>query len=107
MWFLLVVVGPDGHRKSTMRARPPAGGFLRHRGLILAVADAGLLTLIAPAARPVAPQVTALPVVAAYHDLRWLFTDSQSWLGFAAVLLAALLVRAAVDTVLLRLAWPR
>ena len=95
-----------------MRARPPAGGFLRHRGLILAaaggaVAEAGLLTLIAPAARPVAPQVTALPVLAAYHDLRWLFTDSQSWLGFAAVLLAALLVRAAVDTVLLRLAWPR
>src|SRR5487761_1465972 len=109
MWFLLVVVGPDGHRKSTMRARPPAGGILRHRGLSLAaaVAEAGLLTLIAPAARPVAPQVTALPGVAAYHDLRWLFTDSQSWLGFAAVLLAALLVRAAVDTVLLRLAWPR
>src|SRR5487761_2470319 len=112
MCFLLVVVGPDGHRKSTMRARPPAGGFLRHRGLILAaaggaVAEAGLLTLIAPAARPVAPQVTALPVLAAYHDLRWLFADSQSWLGFAAVLLAALLVRAAVDTVLLRLAWPR
>jgi len=55
----------------------------------------------------VAPQVTALPALAAYHDLRWLFADRQSWLGFAATLLAALLARAAMDTVLLRLAWPR
>jgi hypothetical protein len=95
-----------------MRAGLSAGGFLRHRGLILAaaggaVAEAGLLTLIAPAARPVAPQVTALPVLAAYHDLRWLFTDSGSWLGFAGIMLTVLLVRAAVDTALLRLAWPR
>ena len=95
-----------------MRVGLPAGGFLRHRGLILAaaggaVAEAGLLTLIAPAARPVAPQVTALPALAAYHDLRWLFTDSGSWLGFAGIMLTVLLVRAAVDTALLRLAWPR
>jgi hypothetical protein len=95
-----------------MRAGLTAGGFLRHRGLILAaaggaVAEAGLLTLLAPAARPVAPQVTALPVLAAYHDLRWLFTDSQSWLGFAGMSLAALLVRSAADAALLRLAWPR
>jgi hypothetical protein len=95
-----------------MRIGIPAEGFLRHKGLILvaaggAVAEAGLLTLLAPAARPVAPQVTALPVLAAYHDLRWLFADSQSWLGFAAVMVATLLVRSAVDTVLLRLAWPR
>jgi hypothetical protein len=71
------------------------------------VAEAGLLTLIAPAARPVAPQVTAIPVLAAYHDLRWLFTDGGSWLGFAGIMLAVLVVRAAVDTALLRLAWPR
>ena len=95
-----------------MRAGLPAGGFLRHRGLILAaaggaVAEAGLLTLVAPAARPVAPQVTALPVLAAYHDLRWLFTDTQSWLGFAGITLAVLLARSAMDTALLRLAWPR
>jgi len=95
-----------------MRVGIPAEGFLRHKGLILvaaggAVAEAGLLTLFAPAARPVAPQVTALPMLAAYHDLRWLFADSQSWLGFAAVMVATLLARSAVDTVLLRLAWPR
>jgi hypothetical protein len=94
-----------------MRAEHPAGGFLRHRALILvaaggAVAEAGLLTLVAPAARPIAPQVTALPVLAAYHDLRWLFADGQSWLSFIGVLAATLLLRSAMDTVLLRLAWP-
>lgn len=89
----------------------PAEGFLRHRGLILvaaggAVTEAGLLALLAPAARPVAPQATALPVLAAYHDLRWLFADGQSWIGFTCVFVAALLARSAVDTLLLRLAWP-
>jgi hypothetical protein len=95
-----------------MRMGLQAEGFLRHRGLILvaaggAVAEAGLLTFVAPAARPIAPQATALPALAAYHDLRWLFADSQSWLGFAAILTAVLLARSAVDTVLLRLAWPQ
>src|SRR3984885_9747281 len=94
-----------------MRVRLPAGGFLRHRGLILvaaggAVAEAGLLTLVAPAARPIAPQVTALPALAAYHDLRWLFADSQSWLSFTGVLIGTLLLRSAMDAVLLRLARP-
>jgi hypothetical protein len=94
-----------------MRAEFRAEGFLRHRALILvaaggAVAEAGLLTLVAPTARPIAPQVTALPALAAYHDLRWLFTDSQSWLAFTGVLAGALLTRSAMDTLLLRLAWP-
>jgi hypothetical protein len=95
-----------------MRTELPAEGFLRHRGLILvavggAAAEGGLLTLVAPAARSVAPQVTALPSVAAYHDLRWLFTDSQSWLWFAGLVAALLIVRSAIDVALLRLAWPR
>jgi hypothetical protein len=90
----------------------PAEGFLRHRGLILAAvggaaAEGSLLTLVAPAARSVAPQVTALPSLAAYHDLRWLFTDSQSWLWFAGLIAALLIVRSALDVALLRLAWPR
>jgi hypothetical protein len=94
-----------------MRAELPAEGFLRHRGLILvavggAVAEGGLLTLVAPAARPVAPQITALPSVAAYHDLRWLFTDSQSWLWFAGLVAVVLIIRSALDVALLRLAWP-
>jgi len=95
-----------------MRTEPPAEGFLRHRGLIVAsaggaMAEAGLLTLLAPAARVIAPQVTALPALAAYHDLRWLFAYSQSWLSFSAGLVILLLARSAFDAALLRLAWPR
>jgi hypothetical protein len=94
-----------------MRTELPAEGFLRHRGLILvavggAVTEGGLLTLLAPAARPVAPQVTSVPSLAAYHDLRWLFTDSQSWFWFAGLVAAVLIVRSALDVALLRLAWP-
>jgi hypothetical protein len=89
-----------------------ADGFLRHKGLILtaaggAVVEGGLLTLVAPNARCVAPQVTAIPSLAAYHDLRWLFTDTQSWLWFAALVAGVLLARAALDVAMIRLAWPR
>jgi hypothetical protein len=89
-----------------------AGEFFRHRGLIAfsaggAMAEAGLLTFLAPGARPLAPQVTALPPLAAYHDLRWLFAFNQSWLGFTGVLALLLVVRSAVDAVLVWLAWPR
>jgi hypothetical protein len=78
-----------------MDAELPAEGFLRHQGLILAAAggavlEGGLLTFLAPNARSVAPQVTAVPSLAAYHDLRWLFTDSQSWLWFAGLVAAVL-----------------
>ena len=89
-----------------------AGAFFRHRGLIAfsaggAMAEAIVLSYLAPAARPLAPQVTALPPLAAYHDLRWLFAFNQSWLGFTAVLVALVVARAAVDAVLIQLAWPR
>ena len=89
-----------------------AGTFFRHRGLIAfsaggAMAEATVLSFLAPSARPLAPQVTALPPLAAYHDLRWLFAFNQSWLGFTAVLVLLVLARAAVDAVLVQLAWPR
>jgi hypothetical protein len=87
-------------------------GFLRHRGLIAfsaggAMLEAGVLSFLAPWARPLAPQVTALPPLAAYHDLRWLFALNQSWPAFTVVLVVSLLARSAVDAVLLLLAWPR
>ena len=69
--------------------------------------EGGLLTLLAPNARSVAPQVTALPSLAAYHDLRWLFADTQSWLWFGGLVAAVLITRAALDVTMLRLAWPR
>ena len=69
--------------------------------------EGGLLALFAPNARSVAPQVTALPSIAAYHDLRWLFTDTQSQLWFGGLVAAVLVARAALDVTMLRLAWPR
>jgi hypothetical protein len=88
-----------------------AGAFFRHRGLIAlsaggAMAEAAALSFLAPSARPLAPQVTALPPLAVYHDLRWLFAFNQSWLGFAGVLALLLVARSALDAVLLMLAWP-
>jgi hypothetical protein len=88
-----------------------SGAFFRHRGLIAfaaggAMAEAIVLSFLAPGARPLAPQVTALPPLAAYHDLRWLFAFNQSWLGFAGVLVVMVLARSAVDAVLVQLAWP-
>jgi hypothetical protein len=71
------------------------------------MAEAVLLSFLAPAARPLAPQITALPPLAAYHDLRWLFAFNQSWLGFTAMLTLLLAARSGIDAALLLLAWPR
>jgi hypothetical protein len=89
-----------------------AGAFVRHRGLIAfaaggGMAEAAVLSFLAPSARPLAPQVTALPPFAAYHDLRWLFAFNQPWLGFTGVLMLLVVARSAVDAVLVMLAWPR
>ncbi len=71
------------------------------------MAEATLLSFLAPSARPLAPQVTALPPLAAYHDLRWLFAFNQPWLGFTGALVLLVLARSAVDAILVMLAWPR
>jgi hypothetical protein len=90
----------------------PAEGFLRHRGLIAlavggAVGQACLLTVLAPAARPLAPQITAIPPLAVFHDLRWLFGYNRSWSGFGLTYAGLVLARAGLSTGLIRLAWPR
>lgn len=95
-----------------MANRPEgATGFLAHRGLIAfatgaALAEAGLLIAFAPAARGLAPQVTALPPLAVFHDLRWLYSAQRSWLEFTLLLAGLILARSAVNSVLVRLAWP-
>src|SRR5260370_21859941 len=71
------------------------------------MAETTLLTFLAPSAGPLAPQVTALPPLAAYHDLRRLFAFNQSWLDFTTVLVVLVVVRRVVDAVLIPLAWPR
>jgi hypothetical protein len=89
----------------------PAERFVRHRGLIAlavggACAQACLLTVVAPGARALAPQITAIPPLAVFSDLRWLFGYNRSWFGFAVTCVALVLARAAVSTLLTRLAWP-
>jgi hypothetical protein len=71
-----------------------------------AVTETGVLSLVAPGTRPLGPQVTALPPLAAYHDLRWLFAFGQSWPAFIAMLTGMLIARSALDAFLVRLAWP-
>jgi hypothetical protein len=90
----------------------PAERFVQHRGLIAlavggACAQAWLLTLVAPDSRALAPQITAIPPLAVFYDLRWLFGYNRSWFGFAFTCVALVLARAAMSTVLTRLAWPR
>ncbi len=89
----------------------PARGFLAHRGLILfaagcAAGEAALLCAVAPAARPLAAQVTAVPPLAVFHDLRWLFGFQQSWPTFALLLAGLIVARSALNAVLALLAWP-
>jgi hypothetical protein len=89
----------------------PADGFLRHRGLIAlavggAVGQACLLAVFVPAARPLAPQITALPPLGVFHDLRWLFGYNRSWSGFALTFAGLVLARSVMSTALIRLSWP-
>jgi hypothetical protein len=90
---------------------PRDDSFLAHRGLIAvgcgtAMTEACLLVVFAPAARALAAQVTALPPLAIFHDLRWLYSMQRSWFWFAVLLAGLLLARSALNTVLVRLAWP-
>src|SRR5437764_6485169 len=88
-----------------------ADRFLAHRALIviacgIAMAEAGALAAFAPAARTLAPQVTALPPLAIFHDLRWLYSVQRSWPEFCLLLAAVVVGRSVVSTLLVRLAWP-
>lgn len=88
-----------------------ATGFWAHRRLMAAasggaIAEAMLLAALAPAARGLAPQVTALPPLAIYHDLRWLYGYGLPWPVFAVVAVVLGAARSAVSAGLIRLAWP-
>ena len=89
----------------------PARGFLGRRGLIVAcvgaaTGEAALLCWLGPPARALSAQFTALPPLAVFHDLRWLYGYQQSWPGFVLLLAALILARSALNAVVVRLAWP-
>lgn len=89
-----------------------ASYFLAHRGLITlsagaAMAEAAILCWLAPPARSLAGQVTAMAPLTVFHDLRWIYGYDRTWLGFAALLAAVLVIRSALNAAMARLAWPR
>jgi hypothetical protein len=63
--------------------------------------------VFAPAARALAPQVTALAPLAVYHDLRWLFGSGGTWLDFWLILVGVVAARSGLDAALAWLSWPR
>ena len=71
------------------------------------MAEAAVLCWLAPPARSLAGQVTAVAPLAVFHDLRWIYGYDRSWPGFAGLLVAVLGVRSGLNTALARLAWPR
>ncbi len=71
------------------------------------MAEAALLCWLAPPARSLAGQLTAVAPLAVFHDLRWIYGYDRSWLGFAVLLAAVVGIRSALNAALARLAWPR
>lgn len=53
-----------------------------------------------------APQASAVSPLGVFHDLRWIFVYHDSWLAFAAELLAGVAVRSALVTAIVVAAWP-
>lgn len=98
---------------TTREPTHPALRVLRHRWPLfalcggLALVEALVLQLLGfRSALPLAPQVSAPASFAAYHDLRWVFTYSWSWLSVAWQLAALLAFRTVVSVAIVVLAWP-
>jgi hypothetical protein len=72
-----------------------------------AVLEAILLAVVGPSSSlALAPQVSAPAPFGAFHDLRWLAVYHDSWAGFGAELVGLLIFRTALDSAMVRLAWP-
>lgn len=86
--------------------------FRRRRALIaLNVGGACLEAAVLPwvglrVAAALSPQLTAVPPLGVFHDLRWLFVYHDSWLTFGLGAFGIVLARSALTTAQLRLAWP-
>jgi len=84
----------------------------RHPAFVIASAaiaafEAALVVTIGPsAAAPLAPQAAAPAPFGVFHDLRWLLVYEPSWVVFVFGAIGLVGVRAALDTALVRAAWP-
>jgi hypothetical protein len=73
----------------------------------LAALEALVVVTIGPAeAAPLAPQISAPAPYGVFHDLRWLLVYHPSWLVLVVGAFLLVGARAALDTVLVRAAWP-
>jgi hypothetical protein len=94
------------------RRSGPAAFLIGRRRLVtlcvgLAALEAGILELLhAGWAAGMAPQVVAPAPFGVFHDLRWLVVYHRSLPAFCVELVALLLFRSALDTLLVREAWP-
>ena len=74
---------------------------------VLAALEAALVVTLGPTtAAPLAPQIAAPAPFGVFHDLRWLLVYHPSWLVFVVGAGALVGMRAALDTALVRAAWP-
>ena len=100
----------DAPTTPQLTCEPPT---LRSRGVLLAVCiggaalEAGLVGAFGPSgAIAISSQGTAPPPFGLFHDLRWVAVYHQSWLMLAGDLVALVLVRTALNAVIIRASWP-
>jgi hypothetical protein len=73
----------------------------------MAALEALVVVTVGPAeAAPLAPQISAPAPYGVFHDLRWLLVYHPSWLVLVVGAILLVGARAALDTVLVRAAWP-
>src|SRR3954469_21750715 len=72
-----------------------------------AAGEAAVLLAVGHRGLPLAAQVSAIPPLGLFHDLRWLVVSHRSWLGFSVGFAAVVALRAAATTGSVWLAWPR
>jgi hypothetical protein len=89
-----------------------ADTFGRRRALIVVCVLGATLGAVAlpaigiGAARELSPQLTAMPPLGLFHDLRWLFVYHDSWLTFGFGAAAVVIFRSLFTAFVVRLAWP-
>src|SRR5438105_10658450 len=93
-----------------MQERGDTGLFGRTGLLLPAVAapmvEAGLLRAFDPGSAALAAQVTAPAPLDLFHDMRWISVFHNSWVVFAAELVAVLILRSVWAAWIVQRSWP-
>src|SRR5438874_9124074 len=86
-------------------------GFFGRTGLVLPavlapMAEAALLRALDPGSAGLSAQVTAPAPLDLFHDMRWISVFHNSWLVFAAELVAVLVLRSIWVAWIVQRSWP-